>query len=184
MDSEELNRIKAYALSNEDINKILNPDTKIFTYPKFCEMEHIDEAFDELGRCIFLFLTESESSGHWLSMFKTKENVIHYFDPYGEKPEAQRKWLSQAQLEALGEGEPCLMNLLKESGYKVYSNAVPYQKNKEDINTCGKWCVARLICKDFNDKEYFNLVKKEMKDTGAKTPDDWVSMFIYKLLGK
>jgi hypothetical protein len=184
MDSEQLKQIKAYALSNEDINHILEPDTNIFTYPKFCEMESIDEAFDSLGRCIYLFLTENESTGHWLAMYKSKAGVIHYFDPYGEKPEAQRKWISQEQLEALGEGEPCLMNLLKESGYKVFSNAVAYQKDKKDYNTCGRWCVARLVCKDMDDRQFYNLVKKEMKEKGIKTPDDWVAEFTYSLLGK
>ncbi len=184
MDSELLTQIKAYALSNEDINTILEPDTKIFTYPSFCQMDSINESFDSLGRCIFLFLTENDTTGHWLCMFKSKENIIYYFDPYGEKPEAQRKWLSQEQLDVLGEGEPCLMNLLKESGYKVYSNAVPYQKDKKDLNTCGRWCVARLVCKDMTDKQFFNLVKKEMKDKGIKTSDDWVALFTYEILGK
>ena len=184
MSSDELNKIKAYALSNEDINTILNPDTKIFTYPKFCEMESIDDAFDSLGRCIFLFLTENDSTGHWLCMFKTGGNTIYYFDPYGKRPEAQRSWLSEEQLQALGEGEPCLYNLLKQSKYKVYCNSVPYQKNKSETNTCGRWCVARLVCKDMTDKQFFNLVKNEMKEKGIESTDDWVTLFIYNLLGK
>jgi hypothetical protein len=104
---ELLQQIKGYALSNDDINEILEPDTKIFTYPKFCEINHIDEVFDRLGRCVFLFLTESETAGHWLCMFKRKENTIEYWDSYGEKPDAQRNWLSEEQLEALGEESPC-----------------------------------------------------------------------------
>lgn len=183
MDSERLKKIKEYALSNDDINTILDPDTKIFTYPKFCEMESIDDAFDSLGRCIFLFLTESETSGHWLAMYK-KDNIIYYFDPYGEKPEALREHITEEQLMALGQGEPCLMNLLKQSGYKVFSNAVQYQKETPGTNTCGKHCVLRLVCKDMTDKQYFNMFKEEMKKTGAKTPDDFVAMMIYELLGK
>jgi hypothetical protein len=76
---ESLKKIRQYSLSNDDINAILDPDTKIFSYPKFADMKHIDEAFDNLGRCVFLFLTESESSGHWVCMFK-RGNVIEYFD--------------------------------------------------------------------------------------------------------
>jgi hypothetical protein len=181
--AEKLKEIKAYALSNQDIQHILEPDTKILSYPEFCEMDSIDEAFDLLGRCIFLFLTESPTSGHWLAMIKKKGYII-YFDPYGDRPEEQRKWISEEQLYALGESEPCLMNLLKQSGYKVYSNTVDYQKEKKDYNTCGRWCVARLILKDLDDKQFFNLIKQEMKKYNLQSPDDWVSLFTYSLLGK
>lgn len=175
---ETLRTIQAYALTNEDIQAILDPDTKIFSYPKFAEMSHIDEAFDSLGRCIFLFLTESENVGHWLTMFK-RNGHIEYFDSYGERPEAQRDWISQEKLEELGEGEPYLWNLLRASGYKVYSNTVPYQSDKKNMNSCGRWAVARLIYKDASNLEFYNIVKK----SGMK-PDEWVSLFTYEMLGK
>jgi hypothetical protein len=175
---ETLYKIRQYSLSNDDINAILDPDTKIFSYPKFAQMQHIDEAFDPLGRCVFLFLTESASSGHWVCMFK-RGNIIEYFDSYGEKPEAQRSWLTEERLQELGQGYPYLMDLLKKSGYKVYYNTYPYQKDKADVNTCGRWCVARLVCKDFTNHEFYNIVTK----SGYK-PDDWVALFTYEILGK
>lgn len=184
MSDDLLQQIKAYSLSNDDINEILEPDTKIISYPKFGEMSSIDEAFDNIGRCVFLFLTESESSGHWLCMFKRADNVIEYFDSYGGKPEAQRAWLSEEQLDDLDEGEPYLMNLLKASGYKVYYNTVKYQTDKNDINTCGRWITARLICKDMSNQQFYNLVREQMKEEGVKSPDDWVALFTYNLLGK
>jgi hypothetical protein len=180
---EKIQQIRAYALSNEDIQDILEPDTKIFTYPDFATMSSIDEAFDRLGRCIFLFLTENASSGHWLTMIKRGKD-IEYFDSYGEKPEAQREWLSEIQLEQLGEGEPYLWDLLKKSGYRVYWNTHAYQTDKSDTNTCGRWAVARLICKDIDNKKFYNLVKDQMKAQGLTKADDWVALFTYELLGK
>jgi hypothetical protein len=175
---ETLRKIRQYSLSNDDINAILDPDTKIFSYPKFADMDHIDEAFDPLGRCVFLFLTESPTSGHWVCMFK-RGNIIEYFDSYGEKPEAQRSWLTEEQLNELGQGHPYLMDLLKKSGYKVFYNTVQYQKDKADVNTCGRWVVARLVCKDLTNHEFYNLVKKS-----GHTPDDWVALFTAEILGK
>lgn len=180
----KINEIKEYAISDEDINNVLQPDTKIFPYPKFSEMESIDEAFDSLGRCVFLFLTKSETSGHWLMMFKRDAKTIEYFDSYGEKPEAQRKWLPQELMDDLGEGEPYLMNLLRGSNYRVYYNTFEYQKDKDDINTCGRWALARLICKDLSNLEFHNLVKSDMKKRGLKLMDDWVAIFTYEMLGK
>jgi hypothetical protein len=178
LDKAELNDVKEYALSNDDIQRILEPDTKIFAYPKFAEMKHIDEAFDPLGRCIFLFLTKSPTSGHWLTMFK-RDGHIEYFDSYGEKPEEQREWITQEMLDELGEGQPYLMDLLKRSRVKVYYNTYAYQKDKDDINTCGRWAVARLMCMDMSNLQFYNLVKGS-----GKTPDDWVSLFTYEILGK
>lgn len=178
-----LQQIKGYALSNDDINKILESDTEVFAYPKFAEMSHIDEAFDKLGRCVFLFLTESETSGHWLCIFKRKGH-IEYFDSYGDAPDAQRKWLSQEQLDKLGESEPYLTKLLKASKYPVYYNTHAYQSDRNDINTCGRWCVARLICKDLDNRGFYNLVKDEMRKHNLKSPDDFVALFTYDILGR
>jgi len=180
---QQIADIKAYALSNEDINEILEPDTKIFSYPEFARMDHIDEAFDKLGRCVFLFLTKSPTSGHWVCMFK-KDNTIEYFSSYGDKPEAERKWLTEEQLEELDQDEPYLHNLLKSSGYKVFYNTHEYQSDREDINTCGRWCVARLITKDISNLQFYNLVREQMKARGLTKPDDWVALFTYEFLGK
>lgn len=175
--------IKAYALSNHDIEQILEPDTRILTYPDFANLSSIDECFDKLGRCIFLFLTESKSSGHWLCMIK-RGNTIEYWDSYGEKPEAQRNWLSQEELEALGEGEPYLFNLLKQSGYKVYYNTHKYQKVSPVDNECGRWCCMRLVCKDLSNDKFLELINKLMKENNLRSADEVVSGFIADILGK
>jgi hypothetical protein len=176
-------QIKAYPLSNQDIQDILAPDTEIHIYPDFASMSSIDEAFDKLGRCIFLFLTESKSAGHWLCMIK-RGDTIEYWDSYGKPPEEQRNWLSQEELDALNEGEPYLMNLLEQSGYKVYYNTHKYQKESSKDNECGRWVVARLVCKDISNDEFLKLVKKGMKENNLQSEDDWVSAFIYDILGK
>ena len=183
MSAELLKSIKEYALSNDDINKILEPATKIFSYPKFNEFQHIDEAFDSEGRCVFLFLTESENVGHWLCMFKRPEG-IEYFDSYGDKPDAQRSWLSEEKLAELDEATPRLTELLRSSGYRVYCSTFQYQKERSDINSCGRWCVARLLCKDMSNLQFYNFIKEGMKEMGTNDRDDFVGVFTYSELGK
>ena len=183
MSGELLAKIKGYALSNDDINTILEPDTKIFTYPKFNEFQSIDDAFDKEGRCVFLFLTENESTGHWLCMFKRPEG-IEYFDSYGDKPDAQRSWLSEEKLIQLDEAEPRLTELLRASPYKVWYSTFPYQSDRSDVSTCGRWCVARLLCKELSNLQFYNFVNDEMKENGIKSRDDWVALFTYSKLNK
>ncbi len=177
------NAQESYALSAQDIQDILEPDTKIFTYPAFNDMSSIEEAFDPLGRSVFLFLTESPTSRHWLCMFKRRGH-IEYFDSYGGRPDSQRKWLSPEELERLDESEPSLTTLLRRSGYRVYANTYPYQSKREDVSTCGRWVVARLICKDMSNEQFYHAVRRDMAANGCDSLDDWVTGFTADILGK
>jgi hypothetical protein len=175
--------IKAYALSNDDIQEFLNPDTKILIYPELAHVRHIDQIFDSLGRCVLLFLTTGPTSGHWTVLFK-RNGHIEWFDSYGEKPEQIRETMDEERLEELGQGEPYLWNLLKASGKRVYSSNVKYQSERADIATCGRWCLARLICKDYSNNDFHSIVRNGMKESGLTNYDDWVALFTYSHLGK
>jgi len=165
---------KSYALSNDDINYILDPETNIFTYPELEERPTIDDCFDELGRCIVLYLTQGPNSGHWVCLWKN-EKGIHYFDPYGDAPEEPR----QAVGGAWGQKQPYLTHLLKNAQCPVYYNIYPYQSERRDVATCGKHCVTRLVCKDMTDTAYYKMIKKS-----GLTPDQYVCNFIAEYLGK
>jgi len=178
-----MEEIKAYALSNDDINEIFADPITIIPYPKFAEMESIEEAFDELGRCVYLFQT-SPGLGHWCCMFLRPDGSIECFDSYGERPEDPRKWLGEEELEMLGQGEPYLQNLLKKSGRRVYYNAYPYQKERSDVASCGKHCAVRLICKDFSNLQYYNTIRMLMKEGNFKDPDEAVCALIFNFIGK
>ena len=173
-----ITEIKAYALTNDDIQKVLEPHTRILTYPQFGTMRHIDEAFDNLGRCIFLFLTESESSGHWICMWK-KGKTVYYWDSYGMPPGGSREWLTAEKLTELNEDEPYLEHLLANSGYRVVINRNKYQKEKNGISTCGRWCLTRLVLKDHDERTFKQLVKRSQM-----SPDDFVAVFVADMLGK
>ena len=156
---------KDYALSNDDINKILDPPTHILTYPELADYNSIDDVFDELGRCIILYLTNGPTSGHWTCMWR-KGDRINYFDSYGDPPEKPREVVGGAY----NQEEPYLMNLLQNSGCKVYYNTHPYQSDRADVATCGRWCVARLLLKDNSDKRFYEIIKH----SGQK-PDTFVT---------
>jgi hypothetical protein len=194
MGTHLINDIKAYALTNDDIQKVLEPETRILTYPQFGTMRHIDDAFDSLGRCIFLFLTESESSGHWICMWKgadksssgagrsrpaKKGKTIHYWDSYGMPPGGSRSWLTPEKLAELNESEPYLEHLLANSGYRVVVNRNKYQKEKDGISTCGRWCLTRLVMKDHDERTFKQLIKQS-----KMAPDDFVAVFVADMLGK
>ncbi len=170
--------IKEYALSNEDIQQILHPDTKIWTYPELANMESIDECFDELGRCILLYLTSDARTGHWVAMLK-RGNTIEYFDPYGKKPDNPLSWLTADAKEALDESTSHLYPLLRKSKCKVNYSTFPYQENTADVNTCGRHCITRLVLKDHSLEQYHDIISRSGLD-----PDTFVCLFTHDILGK
>lgn len=169
--------IKQYALSNTDIEKILGK-TKLFTYPQLGDLQSWEDMFDEDGRCVLLFLTENQSTGHWIGLLRNAKQ-IEYFDPYGEEPGATKAWLSKERLRQLDQDQPYLTRLLRGSGMKVYYNTHPFQSDKSDVNTCGRWVVSRLLLRRKTLKQFYDAVK----NSGMK-PDNFVSALTFKILGK
>jgi hypothetical protein len=140
-------------------------------------MESIDEAFDDAGRCIMLYLTENEDTGHWVCLLK-KGDTIEYFDPYGGyKPDGERHWLSKEKREELGEDDMTLTKMLK--GYKVISNPYHFQQEKNNVNTCGRHCCVRALHGYLSLTDY----NKMIKDSGI-TPDEFVTTYTSQVLKK
>jgi len=175
---EGLGEVKSYPLSDTDIRKILGKDIKIITYPQLQNFSNISQAFDRKGRCVMLYLTEDETSGHWVCMLNKKEG-IEFFDPYGEPPEAPFSHMPTSKLQELDETRPYLTALLKSSGKPVFYNHYAFQKDKKDVNTCGRHSVVRCLYGAYPLEKY----KKIMDDTGM-TPDNFVSALTGEMLGK
>lgn len=173
-----LEPMREYALSDTDIRQILGDDISLLTYPDLANLNSIDECFDKKGRCILLFLTQSANAGHWCCMMRKKKG-IYFWDPYGEEPEAQKEYASKQLLKQLDEDSPYLTRLLRASGRPVYYNTHQYQKLKDGISTCGRWCVARLLYAP-KSEEYF----KKVVDKSGLAGDDFVSALTANWLGK
>lgn len=169
---------EGYALSDADIAKLV-PGIKLFRYPEVAEMNSVDECFDKHGRCMLLFLTEDENTGHWVCMIR-KGKTIEYFDPYGGYgPDAERDWLTPQQAEALGQDEPILSRLIHGSGYKVKINPYKFQKEGTGMNTCGRHCATRLMLGHLALPQYAQVISNS-----GVAPDDFVTAFTSQLLRK
>jgi hypothetical protein len=108
-----------------------------------------------------------------------KGNSIEYFDPYGESPDEVLDTLPSSKLEQLNETRPFLTELLRASGKTVTTNHYPFQKMKNDVNTCGRHSVVRCLYAPYSLAKY----KKIIDGTGM-TPDNFVSALTANMLGK
>lgn len=169
---------KEYALSDDDIKRLLGGNIKITSYPDLEHIHHLNELFDNRGRAILFVPQTSQTNGHWTALIKNGRE-IEFFDPYGEEPEKQKSNLSEDKLEALHMNEPLLANLLDNSGCKIYFNKVQLQKLSNDVNTCGRHCVCRLLYYKLPVEKYRQIIKKS-----GDTPDNYVVKMTYNELGK
>ena len=170
--------IKAYSLSDKDVKSII-PTLKVVSYPELLSATSIDQVLDEKGRLMLLYLTENENTGHWVCLLKRRgTKCIEYFDPYGKYgPDGESKWLTPEELEEFGQDTFHLSKLIKNSPYKLVVNKTQFQKDKRDVNTCGRHCLTRLYLKHLSLPEYTKLVKGS-----GVSPDDFVSGFTYNLI--
>jgi hypothetical protein len=167
-----------YSLSDDDIRHLLGSAIKITTYSDLENVRDIRQLFDGRGRAIIFFPQDSESSGHWTAMIK-KRGEIEFFDPYGEPPDAQKDGLTPSKLHQLRMDQPLLSELLENSGCRVIFNKVQLQKLRDDVQTCGRHCVCRLLYSQYPIARYREIIRRS-----GLTPDEFVTRETYGDLGK
>jgi hypothetical protein len=171
----ENEELRAYSLSDDDIHKMI-PTLRIITYPELLQYNSLDDALDEKGRLMILYLTQNSHTGHWICLLK-RGNVVEFNDSYGIKPDEESKWISKAKQKEFRQDTHHLTKLLRESGNKVIYNKYPFQSSKRDTNTCGRHAATRLYFKHLSLPEYAQMVL----DSGL-APDDFVTQFTNKLI--
>lgn len=164
-----LAEVRAYPLSDSDIKRVLGRGMRILTNRDLPTFDTIDQIFDRKGQCMLLYTPDDPTSGHWTCLWRNAEG-IHYFDSYGEKPDIP---------EDLGDQPATLTALLKASGQPVFYSTHPYQKERSDVATCGRWCIARLLYRDRTPEQFLAIIRK-FKGEG----DDLVSALIYMFIKK
>jgi hypothetical protein len=172
-----LKEVKSYALGDDDLQKIL-PNSHIFTYPYLRQVKDIDEIFDDKGRALMLYLTEDHRTGHWVALSRYPDH-IEFFDPYGQRPDTELNWIGKGKRMELDVDKPLLRNLLKAKGLPVVYSKHQFQKDGDDIATCGRHSAVRLLYKHLSLPQY----RKMIQDTGLP-PDEFVSRITFPLIKK
>lgn len=174
-----ISEVKQYALSDNDIRKILGNDIRIWNYPQLKDLDTADELFDSKGRAILLFPNISPTAGHWTCLIN-RPNKIEFFDSYGDAPDTeQRDGLSRSRLEQLDIEKPDLTRLLRASGKPVFYNTYPFQKEAGNVATCGRHATVRLLYAPYSLDKY-----KKVIDLANMSPDDFVSGLTFDKLQK
>lgn len=121
---------------------------------------------------VFLY-RQTENYGHWCCMFEhPTSGELYVFDSYGkERPDeyitGTKAKKGPFNSEALGQSAPYLLECINNSDYPyVIWNDYPLQYSNPSIQTCGKWCVLRLINRFATEKEFYALYNGYAAVTG------------------
>jgi len=163
-----------YALSSDDLYKILENKTNIIDYKLLYNINNIDEVIKH-GSCIILYTTGNEngvSFGHWCCILTDeKKNKIEFFDPYGFLIDTEIKKFIDTDYGHKNYKGNQLAKLIYNSKYKnIEYNNHKLQNFKKGINTCGRHCASRILFNDLNLNHYIKLIK----NLGYKIPDQFV----------
>lgn len=173
-----LEEVKSYALTDEDIRTMLGSDISILNYPQLESMKDIDDMFDSKGRCILLYPNAAINAGHWCCLIRRPDS-IEFFDPYGDKPEEQKNGLSRTRLQELEIHEPYLMRLMRNKRIPIFYNKLGFQQKNDDVATCGRHCVVRLLYSPYDLDTYHQIIKKS-----GLSPDSFVTGITFDKLKK
>ena len=161
---------KSSPLSNFDIYTLLDGRCRIVSYDELVKFKTLDDALGHYGAFVLLYLTK-QNFGHWTLVFKYDDSrTVEVFDSYGYFPDDEFKFIPMSVRKQKNQMYPYLCKLLLDSGYKIVYNNHKLQEQKENVNTCGRHVVSRLVYRDVPIDEYVNMIRNS-----GFTPDEFVT---------
>ena len=154
-----ISNLERYPLSGEEVSRIAN-GVPVVPYHELVNYESIQSLLGVQKAVCILFETTYDV-GHYCALYFT-DLGLHFFDPYGMKPDQELKYATYNQT-------PYLSLLLQKYEGPLFVNRYRYQTWSRGVNTCGRHAGVRLRTRHvFSDEEYRALLGKP-----ANNNADW-----------
>lgn len=152
-----------YSLSEKDIQSYFGNQIKIIPYDALQGIENLDNYMENIIALVILYRYE-QTYGHWTCLIKRCNNTFEFFDPVGTKPDILLLDIPMRIRNALGQDYALLAPLLLDSSRSVEYNNEKLQKENDNIKTCGKWVVIRIMMRDLPLKTFQNMFMGPQSD--------------------
>jgi hypothetical protein len=176
-------KLLATMIDDNDICRWLGSDAreKIIKYSDLKNYNSINDLIPEEKGFRIILTESSPNCGHWCAVLKYKD-ILEWFDSYGVKVDGEFKYIPKIVRKMLGQDGDVLTYLLtktKRPNQNVYYNKRRLQSNAENINTCGRWVIARILSMllGFELDDFINKVDEKIEDTGKPSDIlvcDWI----------
>ncbi len=147
-----------YSLSSDDIRRSLNNDVSILLYEDLANVDDIRHIFEPSNNVVLLYPDTQYNQGHWVALMyhrthpSSPNGHIIYFDPYNlsirKSLEYSRHLHNKPYILALPElleRFPGTLDLKTKHRMQVMT---------DNISTCGRMVICRIIHRDLSNEEY------------------------------
>lgn len=161
-----IQKIKDNALSFEQLKDLVGPkqaaSCRWIEYDEIVKFKNIQELMD-LGACVILLQIETPRApkvGHFIVLLDHGSHYEH-FDSYGLSIDQELRITDEHHL----------TNIFRAVRKPIKDNPKRLQTIREDVNTCGRWVVARLLLRQMELDSFLKLISYFKVNT-----DDLVSI--------
>ena len=157
-----VNKEKQRPITDSEIRQLVTRPIKIRNVSGLTHKDSPASLCPKVGDgCVLFWQTPKGEMGHFDLLLRHHDHY-EFFDSYGMDP------LQVANKTTHDSGKKC-MDLFK--GHNVKIGRHKFQRKKDDINTCGRFCAFRFNCHAFTYEEF----KKLMHFRGV-APDDLITL--------
>jgi hypothetical protein len=149
-DKPKLRQIITEPMSDADLEVYL-PQAKIFMFRELKGYPTIQSILRKPRDYMILLYEHTPQNGHWVAVLRY-ENTIEFFCPYGSSPYSPNsplEWNTPEEnvvVDATHNYLEDLLNKAKTDGWEVIYNKMDFQEKRDNVNTCGAFCVWRVLC--------------------------------------
>ena len=147
-----IDKAQAKELTGSDIDRMLRGQAPILPYSSLERYDNIDDVLGPNSCAVFLY-EMIPKQGHWVCMFRDQNGQLIFYDSLGYKMDDELNFVNKYRKdEDLPKFSKELTRLT--SPEKVVSNTLPIQEDEENISTCGRYCVMRLLLRDLSNDDF------------------------------
>ena len=171
-DKPKLRKIMTEPMSDADLEVYL-PQAKILMFRELKNYPTIQSILRKPRDYFIMLYEHTPQNGHWVAVMRY-ESTIEFFCPYGSSPYSPNsplEWNSPEQNQVVDATHNYLEDLLnnaKTQGWSVIYNKMDFQEKRNNINTCGAFCVWRVLCL-MEDNMYLSEFQSGMKKIHTQT---------------
>ena len=169
---DDITNSEAIPVSDADILKMANNQTKIVLYEQLGQMAVGDfmKLFrPETNNSIILLYQLDSGFGHWICIIYdvNDSQKFFHFCPYGLHPDSM-----------LDSKYPFrdLTRLYQESRVPVDVSTFKYQKVRDNVNTCGRWSAVRALYWYMSNDEFKSYITTTKPGLLIKNLDDLITV--------
>jgi hypothetical protein len=169
---QNIDRLITVPLTDRDLNHFGIPNENVIKYSTLANLKDIDEILPHDKSYKVILIEYERNSGHWVCIMRYGK-TLEYFNPFGLLP-TDEDFMDDDRLNDTLDQEELFLNTLFEKETKendfdemVY-NKVKFQSEDDDINTCGRHVVHRIVCM-LDDNMHLEDYVKYMEDMKKKT---------------